>query len=104
MDCRVLSAGVLATLELPARRFQAELEWGRSVRVIDLAVDGVRGTLTPTASSSAERSPDPRGSDVPGPGRSKEGVYALPGTPPAIVLSESIESDLISLCGTEMFY
>jgi hypothetical protein len=72
MDCRVLSAGVLdyeretaldevlATLELPARRFQAELARGRSAEVIDLSVNGVRVTLMPTASSRAERAPDPR--------------------------------------------
>jgi hypothetical protein len=70
MDCRVLCAGVLdyerersleevlATLGLPARRFGAELGGGRSADVIDLAVNGVRVTLFPTASSRAERSPD----------------------------------------------
>jgi hypothetical protein len=57
MDCRVLSAGVLdheretslddvlATLELPARRFQAELARGGSAEVIDLSVNGVGVTL-----------------------------------------------------------
>jgi hypothetical protein len=72
MDCRVLSAGVLdheretsldevlAALELPTRRFQAELGRGGSTEVIDLSVNGVRATLMPTASSRAERSPDAR--------------------------------------------
>jgi hypothetical protein len=76
MDCRVLSAGVLdheretsldevlAALELPTRRFQAELRSGGSAEVIDLSVNGVRVTLMPTASSRAERSPDPRESAV----------------------------------------
>jgi hypothetical protein len=71
-DCRVLSAGVLdheretsldevlAALELPVRRFQAELGTDRAAEVIDLSVNGVRVTLMPTASSRAERSPDPR--------------------------------------------
>jgi hypothetical protein len=70
MDCRVLSAGVLdherepsldevlAALELPARRFEAELGTGRAAGVIDLSVNGVRVTLMPTASSRAERSPE----------------------------------------------
>jgi hypothetical protein len=60
MSDRVFSAGVLATLELPTRRFQAVLERGRSVEVTELAVDGLRGTLMPTASIRPERSPDPR--------------------------------------------
>jgi|GEM_PF-1124635 len=72
MDCRVLTTGILdperetsldemlAALELPDRRFQAELRSGRAAEVIDLAVNGVRVTLTPTVSSRAERSPDPR--------------------------------------------
>ncbi len=51
---------VFATLELPARRFQAELGTGRAAEVIDLSVNGVRVTLMPTVSSRAERSPDPR--------------------------------------------
>jgi hypothetical protein len=58
MDCRVLSAGVLdheretslddvlATLELPARRFQAELGRGESAEVIDLAHPAFRGVTT----------------------------------------------------------
>ena len=66
MDCRVLTMGVfdpervpsldelLATLELPARRFQAELGTGRAAEVIDLGVSGVRVTVMPTASSGAE--------------------------------------------------
>jgi hypothetical protein len=72
MDCRLLSAGVLdheretsldevlAALELPVRRFQAELGGGRSAGVIDVSVNGVRVTHMPTVSSRAERSPDPR--------------------------------------------
>jgi hypothetical protein len=72
MDCRVLTTGildperetaleeVLAALELPDRRFQAELRTGGSAEVIDLAVNGVRVTLMPTVSSRAERSPDVR--------------------------------------------
>jgi hypothetical protein len=72
MDCRVLTIGildperetsldeVLATLELPVRRFQAELRTGGSAEVIDLGVNGVRVTVMPTVSSRAERSPDPR--------------------------------------------
>jgi hypothetical protein len=51
---------VLATLELPTRRFQAGLGESGSAEVIDLIVKGVRVTLLPTASSRAERSPDPR--------------------------------------------
>jgi hypothetical protein len=54
-DCRVLKTGVLdperqtsldevlATLELPTQRFQAELGTGRAAEVIDLSVNGVRG-------------------------------------------------------------
>ena len=72
MDCRVLTTGildperetslgeVLATLELPARWFQAQLGTGRAAEVIDLGVSGVRVTAMPTASSRAERSPDQR--------------------------------------------
>jgi glycosyltransferase involved in cell wall biosynthesis len=72
MDCRVLSAGVLdyerettlddvfATLGLPAQQVQAELSDGRSAKMIDLTMNGVRVALVPTASSRAERSPDPR--------------------------------------------
>ncbi len=71
-DCRVLTTGILdperetsldevfATLELSVRRFQAELRPGGSAEVLDLGVNGVRVTLMPTASSRAERSPDPR--------------------------------------------
>ena len=66
MDCRVLTTGildpeletslheVLAALELPARRFQADLGSGRAAEVVDLSVSGVRVTLMPTASSRAE--------------------------------------------------
>ena len=72
MDCRVLTTGILdperetsldevfATLELPVRRFQAELGMGRAAEVIDLSVNGVRVMLMPTVSSRAERPPDPR--------------------------------------------
>jgi len=73
-DCRVLTTGildretsldeVLATLELPVRRFQAELRSGGAAEVIDLSVNGVRVTLMPTVSSRAERSPDPRESAI----------------------------------------
>ena len=66
MDCRVLTVGVLdperetslnellATLELPARRFQAQLGTGKAAGVIDLGVNGARVTLMPTASRRAE--------------------------------------------------
>ncbi len=72
MDCRVLTTGVLdperettidevlATLELPAGRFRAELGSGSAAEVLDLNANGVRVTVLPTASSRAERSPDPR--------------------------------------------
>jgi hypothetical protein len=55
---------VLATLELPTQRFQAELGTGRAAEVIDLGVNGVLATLMPTSSSRAERSPDPRESAI----------------------------------------
>jgi hypothetical protein len=76
MDCRVLSAGVLdsaretsldealGNLELPTRRFQSELNRGRSAEVLDLTACGVRVTVFPTASSRGERLPDPRESAV----------------------------------------
>ncbi len=76
MDCRVLTTGILdperetsldevfATLELPARRFQAELGTGRAAEVMDLSVSGVRVTFMPMSSSRAERSPDPRESAI----------------------------------------
>src|SRR5271157_2637782 len=38
---------VLTPLELPTRRFQAELGTGRAAEVIDLSVNGVRVTLMP---------------------------------------------------------
>jgi glycosyltransferase involved in cell wall biosynthesis len=72
MDCRAFTAGVLdferetsveevlASLEMPGRRVQAELSSAGTVDVYDLSVNGVRVTLLPTASSRAERSPDPR--------------------------------------------
>ena len=75
-DCRVLTTGildperetsldeVLATLELPTQRLQAELGPGGSAEVIDLGVNGIPVTLMPTASSRAERSPDPRESAI----------------------------------------
>ena len=76
VDCRLLTTGildperetsldeVLAALELPNQRFQAELGMGRAAEVIDLSVNGGRVTLMPTASSRAERSPDPRESAI----------------------------------------
>ncbi len=69
MDCRVLCAGVLdyerettlddvlGSLGLSANRLRAELRGGSSTEVIDLNVNGVRVTMTPTASTRAERSP-----------------------------------------------
>ena len=71
MDYRALTTGilnferetsldeVLAALELPLRRFQAQLGTGRTAEVIDLSVNGVRVTLMPTVSGRAEPSPDP---------------------------------------------
>src|SRR5271166_6955748 len=76
MDCRALTTGildperetsldeVLAALELPVQRFQAELGMGRAAEVIELSVNGVRVTLMPTSSSRVERSPDPRESVI----------------------------------------
>jgi hypothetical protein len=61
MMCREM---VPTSLELPARRFQAVLGMGRAAEVIDLSVNGVRVTLMPTASSGAERSPNPRESVI----------------------------------------
>ena len=55
---------VLAALELPVQRFQAELRPGGAADVIDLGVNGVRVTVMPTMSSRAERSPDPRESAI----------------------------------------
>jgi hypothetical protein len=51
---------VLAGLDLPSQRFKADLGVAASAEVIDLAVDGVRVTLMPAASSRAERSPSTR--------------------------------------------
>ena len=51
-------------LGVPAQKFQAELRAGGAAEVIDLSVNGVRVTLLPTASSRAERSPDPREAGV----------------------------------------
>jgi hypothetical protein len=71
MDCRVFCAGVLdyeressleevlACLDPPVRRLQAELSRGGTAEVLDLTANGVRVTLLPNASSRAERSPDP---------------------------------------------
>src|SRR3954470_11459159 len=62
-----LCSPALAGLDLPSQRFRADLghpvvarsaDLATSVKVIDLTVGGVRVTLTPTASSRAERSPD----------------------------------------------
>jgi len=76
MDCRVLSARaldperetsldeVLPALELPIRRFEAELGTGSAAEVIDLSVNGVRVTLMAKSCSRAERSPDPRESAI----------------------------------------
>ncbi len=51
---------VLAALELPARRFQAELRGRGTAKLIDRSVNGIRVTLMPTSFSRAERSPDPK--------------------------------------------
>lgn len=71
-DCRALTCGVLdyqretaldellAGLDLPARRPSAALRNGQAAAVVDLDVGGVRVTVLPTASSRAERAPDPR--------------------------------------------
>ena len=45
---------LLATLELPARRFQAELGTGRAAEMVDLGVSGVPVTVMPLASSRPE--------------------------------------------------
>jgi hypothetical protein len=70
-DCRVLTAGVLdyeretsldevlATLEQPAQRRRVALSSEPTVEVIDLAVNGVRVTILPSASSRPDRAPDP---------------------------------------------
>ncbi len=75
-DCRVLTTGildperettlddVLAILELPCRRFRAEMATGSTAEVVDLTVNGVRVTVMPTGSSRAERSPDRQEADV----------------------------------------
>ncbi len=72
-DCRVLTAGildpkretpldeVLATLELPAGRFQAQLGTGRVAEVVDLGVNGVRVTVMSAVFCRAERLSDSRG-------------------------------------------
>ena len=59
---------VLATLELPVRRFQAELE-RQSGRGDRPDINGVRVTLMTTAFSLAEGSPDRGVGDLPGLGR-----------------------------------
>ena len=94
MDCRELSAGmphleretslddVLATLELLARRFREELERGRSARVTELVVDGVRVAIMPTAPTRAERTLDSRQSSSSFPPEgSRKDAYGVPGTP-----------------------
>ena len=67
MDCRVLTTGildperetsldeVLAALELPVRRFQAELVRGGSAEAIDLRIYGVRVMLMPAPKEDAGR-------------------------------------------------
>lgn len=69
-DCRAFTAGVLdypadvrpdrlfRSLGLHARRALAARAAGGPVEVRDLALDGVRVTLMPTASSRADRAPD----------------------------------------------
>jgi glycosyltransferase involved in cell wall biosynthesis len=47
-------------MELPLARATAGLSRGGSAEVVDLEVGGVRVTLMPTASSRAEKSPNPR--------------------------------------------
>src|SRR5271166_426947 len=71
-DCRALSCGVLdyqnetpledvlAAIERPTARVGAALSRGGEAEVYDLALDGVRVTLMPTAYSRAERAPAPR--------------------------------------------
>ncbi len=73
---------VLATLELLARRFREELERGRSARVTELVVDGVRVAIMPTAPTRAERTLDSRqsSSSFPPEGSTKD-AYGVPGTP-----------------------
>ena len=72
-DCRALSCGILdyqretsvdellRVLELDgsARRLNATLGRGGAAEVVDLALNGVRVTMMPTASSRAERAPNP---------------------------------------------
>lgn len=70
VDCRALCCGVLdyeqptpiaAVLDamgLGYRRAEARLAGGSAAPVLDLAVDGVRATIVPTASSRADRAPD----------------------------------------------
>jgi len=76
IDCRVLTTGildperetsldeVLATLELPVQRFQAELGTGRAAEVIDLSGQRGPGHAHAHSLESAERSPDPRESAI----------------------------------------
>jgi len=68
-DCRALTCGILdyqqetpledvmAALDLAAKRAAAALSRGGQAEVFDLALDGVRITLLPTAHSRAERAP-----------------------------------------------
>ena len=44
---------LLATLELPARRLQAELGTGSAAEVVGLSLNGIRVRVMPTASSGA---------------------------------------------------
>ncbi len=72
-DCRALTCGILdyqretsldellTVLELagPARRLSASLGHAGAAEVVNLTLDGVRVTVMPTASSRAERRPNP---------------------------------------------
>jgi len=81
IDCRVLTTGildperetsldeVLATLELPVQRFQAEQRPGGSAEVIDQGVNGVRVTLMPGLESCGTVARPPGGDDLPRAGR-----------------------------------
>jgi glycosyltransferase involved in cell wall biosynthesis len=72
-DCRALTCGILdyrretpvddvleaLELEGAARRAEAALGRGGAAEVVDLMLDGVRVTVLPTASSRAEKAPNP---------------------------------------------
>jgi len=78
---------VLATLELLARRFREELQRGRSARVTELVVDGVRVAIMPTAPTRAERTLDSRQSSSSFPPEgSRKDAYGVPATPSTILL------------------